>query len=220
MNMQKWKQYRCAIFDMDGTLVDSMPYWHRLGRDYLIAAGKAPEDDLEQRIAAMTLAESAVYFREYYGLDRTPEEIADGFRDLMEENYRLRVPAKPGAAEFVKALKEAGLSLGVCSATPVPLVRVMLERLGILSCFDHITSCEEAGAGKDRPDAYLLALSRAGAGPEEAILFEDADFAIRTALKLGMHVAAVYDASCHSTPEELRALTGIYIRSFEEELMG
>ncbi len=216
MNMQKWKKYRCALFDMDGTLVDSMPYWHSLGRDYLSAQGIKAEEDLERRIAAMTLEESAAYFREHYGLEQEPEEIIRGFSSLMEENYRLRIPAKPGAAEFVKALSEAGLYLGVCSATPVPLVRVMLERLGILQYFSHITSCEEAGAGKEHPDAYLLALSRAGFRPEETVLFEDADFAIRTALDMGMHVAAVYDKSCRSTPEKLQALTGDYIFSFED----
>ena len=216
MNMQKWKKYPCAIFDMDGTLVDSMPYWHRLGRDYLILHGLKPEADLEQQIAAMTLLESAEYFRDHYGLKLSADEIIQGVNELMEENYRLRIPAKPGAEAFVKALRDAGIHLHICSATPVPLVKVMLERLGILSCFESITSCEEAGAGKDRPDAYLLSLSRAGFKPEETILFEDADFAIRTALKLGLHVAAVYDASCRSTPEELRAAAEEYIVSFED----
>ena len=216
MNTQKWKKYRLAIFDMDGTLVDSMPYWHRLGRDYLVSRGRTPEDDLEERIAPMTLSESAEYFREHYRLDETPEEIARGFGELMEENYRLRVPAKPGAPEFVRALRDAGIRLSVCSATPVGLVDLMLRRIGIRDCFECVTSCDEAGAGKDRPDAYLLALSRAGCSPDEAVVFEDAEYAIRTAVKLGLHVAAVYDSSCRMDPDELRAVTDEYITGFDE----
>ena len=211
-----FKQYRCILFDMDGTLVDSMPYWRRLGRDYLLSRGCQPEEDLEKKIAPMTLLESATYFRDHFGLDETPEQVIEGFKSLMDENYRLRVPAKPGAVRFVRSLFEMGVPLSVCSATPTPMVKTMLDRIGILPCFRHITSCEEAGAGKDRPDAFLQALEKENARPEEALLFEDADFAVKTAKALGMHVISVFDSTCRKTPEEMARMSDDYIRSFEE----
>ncbi len=203
---------------MDGTLVDSMPFWHNMGRDYLRSRGCEPEDDLNTVLKTQTLAESAVYFREHYGLNETAEQIRAGFDAQIEENYRSRVPAKPGAAGYVRLLAEKGARLCVFSSTPAHLVSMALERLGIRRYFELVCDTERTGAGKRDPASYLEVLDRIGARPEETVMYEDADFAIRTASSAGLHVAAVYDASCRTPEEEIRRTAEWYIRSFAELL--
>lgn len=206
--------YPLALFDMDGTLIDSMPYWQSCGADYLVRRGCVPEEGLWEKLSTMSTMESAEYFQKKYGLKEPAEEIVAGFNGIMEENYRLRVPAKPGVREYLEFLSSAGVTMSICSATSRPLVEMTLERLELRHYFTDITSCDEVSAGKDRPDVFRLALRRAGVRPQEAVMYEDADFAIRTAHQLGMHVAAVYDPTCLSTKEELTPYWDVYIRDF------
>ena len=218
MDTRDLTSYPCALFDMDGTLVDSMPFWHNMGRDYLLARGCEPDDDLNAVLKTQTLAESAVYFREHYGLDETPEQIRAGLDAQSEENYRSRVPAKEGVPEYLQKLASLGTKMCVFSSTPSYLVSMALERLGLRQYFGDILDSEEAGAGKRDPGAYLKALERAGMRPEETVMYEDADFAVRTAKAAGLRVAAVYDASCRTPAYELRQTADWYINSFKELL--
>lgn len=206
--------YPYAIFDMDGTLVDSMPYWHNIGRDYLISRGCVPEEGLWEKLSTMSTEETALYFKKAYHLPDEPAVIVNGFNSIMEDNYRHRIPAKPGVAEYLQKLMDAGVSMSICSATSLPLVELTLQRLNLRHYFSCLTSCDEVNVGKDRPDVFLLALSRLNARPEEAVMYEDSDFGIRTAKSLGMHVAAVYDPSCLSSPEEIRQVADSYIEDY------
>ncbi len=214
--MQDITSYPFAIFDMDGTLVDSMPFWHNMGRDYLRARGCEPEEDLNAVLKTQTLQESAVYFREHYGLNETPEEIRAGFDALIEENYRSRVPAKPGTKELLALLASRGVRMSVFSSTPDYLVSMALERLGLHDYFEAIVNSAEAGAGKREPEAYLQVCGLLGYDPKETVMFEDADFAIFSAAAAGLHVAAVYDKSCCTPEAELRRAAEWYIRDYRD----
>ena len=111
-----------AIFDMDGTLVDSMVYWQRLGREYLTAQGVTEGmDEVLERIKAMTMAESSALFIETFGLPGTPESVAAEMNAVMDEHYRSDIPLKPGAADYLAALKKRGTKMCVATATPEPL---------------------------------------------------------------------------------------------------
>ena len=206
--------YPYAVFDMDGTLVNSMPYWQRAGYDYLLSKGITPEEGLWEKLSIMSTDECARYFQERYGLTDTAEEIVQASNDIMKEHYRLHIPAKPGVPEYLKRLHESGVILSVCSATSIPLVEMTLERLGLRKYFRFLTSCDEVGAGKDRPDVFLLALSRLHAAPEEAVMYEDADFGIRTAKSIGMHVAGVYDPTCLTEQSIVRTWCDSYIEDY------
>lgn len=214
MNTQKLKSFPEALFDMDGTLVDSMPFWRDLGRDYLVSRGLEPEDDLNRVIGAMTLRESAEYFRTDYGLDESCEQILTGLDGLLEENYRARIPAKPGVPEYLKQLAANGVRMAVFSTTPSRLVAMALERLELLKFFTAIIDGGEFSEGKRAPKAYIRAVEKAGMSAENTVVYEDADFAVSSAKAAGLKVAAVYDASCRTAPQAMRAEADWYIESY------
>ena len=114
---------------------------------------------------------------------------------VMDEHYRSDIPLKPGAAEYLAALKNRGVKMCVATATPEPLARACLERLGALEDLEFLLSCDAVGAGKDRPDVFLEAARRLGAAPAETAVFEDATFALQTAKNAGFYTVGVWDAS-------------------------
>ena len=196
-----------AIFDMDGTLVDSMGYWRRLGREYL--AGRGITEQVRPVLAktkSMTTPESAALFQQTFRLPGTAAEIAAEMTSVMEAHYREDVSLKPGVAAYLARLREAGVRMCVASATARPLVELCLQRLHILDCFSFLLSCEEVGAGKDRPGVFLEAARRLGAVPAEIAVFEDALHALETAKAAGFYTVAVYDESGRAEWETMRAV--------------
>ena len=205
-----------AIFDMDGTLVDSMVYWQRLGREYLNSRGVTEGvDEVLERIKAMTMAESSALFIETFGLPGTPESVMAEMNAVMDEHYRSDIPLKPGAADYLAVLKERGTRMCVATATPEPLARACLQRLGVLEDFEFLLSCDEVGAGKDRPDVFLEAARRLGAAPAETAAFEDALFALQTAKEAGFYTVGVWDASGDGHWNELTALADETVRDWK-----
>ena len=175
---------RFAIFDMDGTLVDSMAFWQRLGREFLASQNITERvDEVLERIIPMTMIESAALFIQEFGLSRTQEDLAAEMNAIMERHYRSDIPLKPGVPEYLNMLRSNGVKMCVASATPVHLIRACLTRLGVAEYFSFLISCDEAGAGKDRPGVYLLASEKLEAAPQETAVYEEG-FLIQ--LKAGM----------------------------------
>ena len=184
-----------CIFDMDGTLVDSMPYWLSLERDYLSSHGvdERTIDSIIVRLRPMTLIDAAKVFISELGFKGTPESISHEMNEIMHDNYRYRVPIKKGADLYLAALKEKGAVLCTASATDVPLVKTCLERLGIAKYFDFMLSCEEVGKSKTFPDVFIEAARRLGAKPAEIAVFEDSLVALKTARNAGFYAMSVAD---------------------------
>ena len=205
-----------AVFDMDGTLVDSMVYWQRLGREYLTAQGVTEGmDEVLERIKAMTMAESSALFIEAFGLPGTPESVMAEMNAVMDEHYRSDIPLKPGAAEYLAALRKRGTKMCVATATPEPLARACLVRLGVLEDLEFLLSCDAVGAGKDRPDVFLEAARRLGAAPAETAVFEDAMFALQTAKNAGFYTVGVWDASGDKHWDAMTALADETVRDWK-----
>lgn len=183
-----------GIFDMDGTLVDSMGFWRRLGVEYLHSKGvqEIPPEILRM-LRPMTLSQSTALFADAFHLPGTQEEILAEMNDMMAVHYGHDVPLKEGIAEYLDHLRNQGVAVCVASATDKPLMELCLGRLGILDRFAFLLSCEEVGCGKDRPDIYHIATERLGGTPQETVVYEDAPYAIRTAKDAGFQVAAIYD---------------------------
>ena len=199
---------RFAIFDMDGTLVNSMGYWQSLEREFLVSKGVTENlEDILERTKPLTLPEAAVFFSQYCDLDGTPEQLVEEVLAIMEHHYRHDVTLKPGVIPYLDRLKEQGIPMCVASATPRHLVEICLERLGLSHYFSFLLSCVEVGAGKGRPDVYLECARRLGAQPQEISVYEDAIYAVRTAHTAGFHVVAVNDGPLNEGCwEEMTAL--------------
>ena len=182
-----------AIFDMDGTLVDSMVFWKNLASEFLHRKGvQEISGDILERIKPMTMSESASLFQSEFSLTG---DIEAELNTIMDDHYRHDIPLKPGVAEYLHWLQAQGVKLCVASATAEHLMAACLGRLGVLPCFEFLLSCESVGAGKDSPAVYLEAARQLGAQPAEIAVFEDALYAIQTAKNAGFHVVGVYDES-------------------------
>ena len=214
-----------AIFDMDGTLIDSMKYWKNLGREYLSKFGITENlDEIMEKIKPMTMTESAELFRKEFDLPGTKESIAEEMNWMIEEHYRNDIPLKDGVKEYISKLYEMGVSMCVASATEKELMRVCLERLGVLEYFRFLLSCEEVGVGKNRPDVYFEALYRfkktESLYPEDVAVYEDAAYAIRTATDAGFYTISVYDDSNKVKWEKLKDQSSEAICNWNQALQS
>jgi len=198
---------RFAIFDMDGTLVDSMVYWENLATEFLESKGiRSMSPDILERIKPMTMTESAALFIREYALSGTPESVAAEMNAMMDEHYRKDIPLKPGAATYLEMLHNKRVVMCVASATAEELMEACLTRLGVEHYFSFLLSCETVGAGKNQPDVYWESAKRFGAEPTEIAVYEDALYAAETAKRAGFYTVAVRDDSNQLHWETLTAL--------------
>ena len=207
-----------AIFDFDGTLVDSMFIWDTIGEDYLRTLGKEPHEDLKETFMTLTLDEAAEYYRTHYGVTLSVKEIVDGVNAMVEGIYRTKVTLKPGVAEYLAWLRVNGVRMCIATVTDRYLVEETLDRLGILPYFSEIFTCAEVGYGKDKPIIYRKALEHLGTKKEETYVFEDLPFALKTAKDDGFRTVGVYDRH-ENCQEELKQLANYYILDFTDPIL-
>ena len=208
---------RSAIFDMDGTLLDSMHIWNDIGPNTLRSLGIEPEPDLHQRLKTMTNRDGAQYCKDRYHMTQSVDEIIAMTEAQVEDFYTHRVQPKAGAEQFLSLLKLEGASMYVATNTDRRLAEMGLRHAGIDGYFQGLLTCAEAGAGKaESPIIYQKAMRRMRSSLRDTVVFEDAVHAIRTAKAAGFRVCAIYDPSAEDEQSEIQALADVYIRSFEE----
>ena len=206
-----------AIFDMDGTLLDSMHIWNDVGPKTLRSMGIEPAPDLGPRLMLMTFRDGAALCKEEYHLSESVEEIMDLTKDRVRSFYEQEVQAKPGVEKFLSLLKMEGVWMYVATNTDRDLVEAALKHTGLDGYFRGILTCGEVGVGKkDSPEIYERCLHRLRSTKKDTVIFEDALHAIRTAKAAGFRVCGVYDPSAEDDQEASKSLSDYYIRSFEE----
>ena len=203
-----------AIFDFDGTLVDSMFIWDTFGEDYLRTLGKEPKENLTETFKTFTLEQAAEYYREHYGVTLSVEEIVDGVNEMVAEIYRTKVTLKSGVLEFLCDLRSKGVKMCVATVTDRPIVEDVLKKLGIRDFFTEIFTCAEVGHNKETPHIYRAALEVLSTKKDETVVFEDALHALMTAKNDGFTVAAVQDMH-EARQVEMRALADYYISDYK-----
>lgn len=207
-----------AIFDLDGTLLDSMFIWDTIGEDYLRTLGKEPHENLKEAFMTLTLEEAAEYYREHYGVTLSVKEIVDGVNAMVEGIYRTKVTPKSGVTDYLRLLKDNGVKMCIATVTDRYLVEETLERLGILHYFSGIFTCAQVGYGKDKPIIYRKALEQLGTPKEDTYVFEDALYALKTARADGFPTVGVYDRH-ENRQDELKNLADYYIRDFADPVL-
>ena len=204
-----------AIFDMDGTLIDSMGYWKTAAGDYIKALGKEPSADLGDRFLTLGLANIYPQIKEEYALTQPIEEVSAGIYAIMEKNYE-NVDVKPYVKDMLEGFKSMGVKMCIASATNSDLARRGLELLGIVDYFSAIFCCKDVGRGKRYPDVYNYALSYLGTDKEETPVFEDAVYAVRTLHANGFVSVGIEDKWCIGEErEEVKAKATYYIDSYK-----
>ena len=208
---------KAAVFDLDGTLLDSMRCWSDIDERFLAKRGinKVP-DDYMLAIAHLGAAETAIYTKERFGLSDTPEELMREWHDDAVNFYTNEVELKPGAHAYLDKLKAAGVKLAVATASSEELYIPALKRCGIYGHFGTVASVNECVRKKGFPDVYELACERLGVSAAETVVFEDILVAIRGAKAGGFRTVGVYDEASERDAELIRAECDLYIRSFAE----
>ena len=203
-----------AIFDFDGTLVDSMFIWDTFAEDYLKSLGIEPKENLAEIFKTFTLEQAAEYYRNHYGITLSVEEIVDGINDMVAKIYRTKVLLKPGVSDFLKRLHISGVKMCVATVTDRPIVKEVLTRLGVYDYFSEIFTCAQVGYNKENPQIYRQALKHLGTEKAETLVFEDVLHAIKTAKEDGFKVAAVYD-SHEMCQKEIKEISDYYVSDFK-----
>ena len=198
---------KCLIFDVDGTLLDSMPMWARLDIDYLEGMGYHPEPDFCTKVKMMTISDASIFIRDYFGVEKSPEQITTEIMGIAYSHDENDLLLKPGAAELIETLKNMGYHIVVATANEYDMVKKFLERNDIMKYMDGLITCTMVGYSKQRPDVYIKACEIAGCSVSESVVFEDSSFAINTAKNAGFDVIGVYDDTERDNWNEICELT-------------
>ena len=203
-------EFSAAIFDVDGTLLDSMPLWEHVGEQYLIEKGCIPKPGMEERVRTMSMSQIADYCRTEYGITDSPETIIEEINGMVLEQYRTQVQAKPSIPELLERLKREGVRLAVATARDRCVIEPARERTGLLPYFDLFLTCSEVGAGKDSPAIFLKAAETLETVPEQTVVFEDSLYAMKTAARAGFLLAGIFDESAAGEQDAIQTLADWY----------
>ncbi len=203
-----------AIFDMDGTLVDSLMFWshfwNRFGQEYMGVDNFQPDATVDKTIRTMVFADAAEYIKSFYNLSCTTEEFFQYATSGLADFYKQVAVAKPGASTLLEHLKGQNIKLCLASATEMKYVKLALDCCGLTNYFDLVLSCADIGVGKDQPDIYLSALRSMGLSKEDVCVFEDSYVALETAKKIGLHTVGIFD-KYNFEQERLKKASDIYL---------
>lgn len=211
--------FKAAIFDMDGTIIDSLGIWEKIDYDFLEKKRgiKVPEDYVF-KIAPMSFTETAVYTKQRFSLPETPEELMREWTEMAIYEYSNNIALKDGALEYIRKIKGDGKKVVLCTSSPNYLYEPVLKNNNIYDMFDAFANTCEAGVGKTMPDVYFLAAKKCSVEPKDCLVFEDVIDAAACAKSAGMRVCGVFDERSRDHKKQMTQLCDIYIDSFKELL--
>lgn len=210
---------KAAIFDLDGTLIDSMSVWDKIGRDFLASRGITAPDDLSRNVKNLSFHQTAEYYIRNFSLPDKSEQLIALWNAMAYREYAENIELKPGVREYLTKLSNNNnIKIGIATATDRELTEAVLQRHQVLVFFHTIVTVADIGKGKEYPDIFLVTAQKLKANPRECIVFEDCLHAVKGAKLAGMKVYAVYDpASAHEQPE-LEQIADEYIHDFRQLL--
>ncbi|MEF9954265.1 MAG: HAD family phosphatase [Clostridium sp.] len=213
------KGIEAVIFDLDGTLVDSMWMWKEIDIEFLSRYNYECPDDLQRIIEGMSFSETAVYFKERFHLPNSLDDIKQIWIQMSIDKYRHEVPLKTGAEDFLKYLKSKHIKMGIATSNSRDMVEAVLASLQIGDYFELVTTACEVAAGKPAPDIYLKVAADLGVHPDHCLVFEDIPAGILAGTRAGMKVCAIEDDFSLNLTSEKKELANWYIKDYEELLL-
>lgn len=213
-----WRDKEAVIFDLDGTVVDSMWVWPAVDVEFLGQHGLELPDDLQQELDGKSFYESAVHIKRRFGLEESEEELMDIWNKMAMNRYVHEVKVKESVKEFLQTLKANGIKTGIASSNSGVLVEATLRANGVYEYFDSVHTANEVAKGKPSPDIYLLVAKDLQVKPENCLVFEDIVMGILAGKNAGMQTCAVYDEYSAYDDENKKKTADYYIHSYKELL--
>ncbi len=214
------KDISACIFDLDGTLVDSMWMWKAIDMEYLGKFGIPMPEDLQKCIEGISFDQTAIYFKEHFPIPDSLEQMKADWNQMAWDKYANEVPLKPGVSEFIRQLKDAGIKLGIASSNSRELMDNVCDTHGLHAVFDVILTSREVTVGKPAPDIYLKASELLQVPPEKCLVFEDLVAGIDAGKAAGMRVVAVDDAYSAYSEKEKKEKADYYLYEYDALLKG
>jgi HAD superfamily hydrolase (TIGR01509 family) len=210
--------FQGAIFDLDGTLLDSLHIWEQIDIRFLEKHGHQATPDYTREVSMLGFRKAAEYTIERYKIDATPDDLIREWNAMSAVAYAEEIKLKPGAREYLGHLKTAGVRLGIATALYPDRIRDVLTNNGIYEWFDSCTTLQEVSRGKGFPDIYLLAAEKLSLPPSECIVYEDLLIGIRGAKSGGFAVCGVFDPYTGEDWNEITAIADAVILDYRENL--
>ena len=212
------EKFRAAIFDADGTIIDSMYVWEKVDRDFLTKHGIPVTQEYSDVVKGMFFRTAAEYTKNTYSLNESVEDIMQTWLDMARHEYEFNVKAKPCVKEYLDYLKKNNIRIGLATSSDPYLLEPVLKNNGLHEYFDTVCYTSEVGRNKSFPDVYIRTAERLEVSPSECMVFEDLPEGIEGADKAGMYTIAVYDRASEKNSDYLRKKAKKYIFGFAEML--
>lgn len=208
-------RFSAAIFDLDGTLIESNSVWEKLDRIILSRRGLTCSDDFITELTAMSYEDAAAAMQNI-GVNISTEEFMAEINELAIKEYGSNIFLKDGAYDYLHYLNKSGIMIALATASPSELYTPVLEHNGVYALFNAFVTTDEAGAGKDSPAVYLLAAQKLGIAPVNCAVFEDIPKGIVSAKAAGMYAVGVYDKYSEKYIDDIQKSADRFIYSFTE----
>jgi len=209
---------KAVLFDLDGTLIDSMWMWKQIDIDYLGRHNRELPDTLQKEIEGMSFTETANYFKERFAISDSVDAIKAEWLDMARDKYQNETPLKEGVLSFLSYLKKQRIRTGIATSNSIELVQTILSVHHLTDVFDAVHTCCDVAKGKPEPDIYLLVADRLDTPPEECLVFEDVPMGLIAGNSAGMETCAVWDRFSIDQDEEKRVLADYYIHTYHDVL--
>lgn len=205
---------KAVVFDVDGTLFDSMDFWNNMARNYLLSIGIMSSEELNKDLETLTVAEGIYYLQEKYNLKKTYTQIKDGMDQLLLSYYKEDIKLKKDVIEILEILKKKNIKIAIASLTNEDLIISALNRYGISHYFQFIQTCENTNLSKDDEKFYKLLSERLNVRHDEIFYFEDSLYSMEIAKKAGLNVVAVADDCSKKDLKKIVDVADMYIKDF------